>query len=678
MQSTAPAPAFRPPPGLALALRLTRALLLLLLLLLCSAPARAHLGEHGDTLHLPTQELTQARFTQVTRSEPAPGEPAASRLTLPVSITLPDTWAQRGLSNSGRGVYELQADLPAVEPVLWALRIDRLSPRHELRVNGVLVSGGIGSPAQALMARPLPIWVELPPSVLHAGRNHIELQVDYGLRGGLSSVWIGPAETLRGPASRAELLASDLPRMLNAAGLALALIPLVLWWRRRSERMLGGMGAVLGLACLRDLSYYAADANFLDHQLGDWLFHAMQVFTAIGTAHFALSLAQRDTPRRQAALWGGAAVLLALGGWAASGGWLQSLRAWSYPLLLGVVGLTLTQAWAGLQRQDGAARTTLLGAVVALTVAAGHDYLCWRGLTSILDVYWMPFAVPLALAATASHMIQRLVLALHDVEQLNTHLEQRVAARTRELEAANLARKRFIAAASHDLRQPAAAIGMLVSVLREQIEPPEQRAMIERVDEAVASMEDLLEGLLDLSRLDAATVRPRLEPFALQPLLDAIAAHQTESARRKGLRLRLRATPAVVHSDRLLVEQILRNLVANALRYTDSGGVLVAARARGDSVLLQVWDSGRGVTYDRQGAIFEEFVQLEDGPRHGQGLGLGLGLAIVKRTAELLDHPLQLRSTPQRGSVFSIRLPRVARVQPAPDLKNVQPIAPPR
>ncbi|MEY4750751.1 MAG: hypothetical protein RIQ60_2965 [Pseudomonadota bacterium] len=632
---------------------------LLLVIGLAPHAARAHLGEHGNSDSRTAQELTRAVFAYINPS--AARDPGSPDLPTPsaVDLALPDTWAQRGLPSAGQGVYQLDVELGEIDTVLWALRIDRMSPRHEVRVNGMLVSGGISGQVQALLARPLPHWVELPPSLLHPGRNLIEVQVDYGLRGGLSSVWIGPAEQLRDAATRAELLASDLPRLLNVAGLSLALIPLILWWRRRSERMLGGMGAVLGLACLRDLSYYAADANFLAHQFGDWLFHALQVFTAIGTAHFALSLAQRDTPRRRALLWGSAALLLALGAWAVAGGWLQALRTWSYPLLLVVVVTALGQGWRGFRRHDVGARTTLLLAVSALVFAAGHDYLCWRGVTSVMDVYWTPYAVPLALVATASHMMQRLVVALVEVEQLNTHLEQRVAARTRELEAANLARKRFIAAASHDLRQPAAAIGLLVSVLREQIQPPEQRAMIERVDEAVASMEGLLGGLLDLSRLEAATVQPRLEEFALQPLLDAIAVHESEAARRKGLRLRLRATPLVVRSDRLLVEQILRNLVGNALRYTDAGGVLVAARARRDHVVLQVWDSGRGVPYDLQGAIFEEFVQLDDcaGPSRSQGLGLGL--SIVKRTAELLGHPLHLRSTPLRGSVFSIELPRV-------------------
>ncbi|MFM2066043.1 MAG: hypothetical protein RLZZ584_952 [Pseudomonadota bacterium] len=598
------------------------------------------------------QQLVQAHFVAGSGSDAA---------ELPAqAVELPDTWVAHGGPNSGRGSYRFDITLDQVAPVLWALRIDRLSPHHELRLNGALISGGIGKPDAAVLARPQPAWIEFSPVLLRPGLNRLDVQVDYGMRAGLSTVWIGPAGALLTGHERVALLAVHLPRMLNAAGVALAIVPLLLWWRRRSERLLGGMGALLGLACLRDLSYFVTDANIVPHALGDWLLHLMQVLTAAGAVHFALMLARRDSPRVLAPLWGGAAVLTLAGVWAVKLGLLQELRTWSYPLMLVLVVGALGLALHTLARTSGAARASLLVALGLLTLASGHDYLCWRGLTSVMDVYWIPYAVPLALAATASHMIQRQLLALREVEQLNLHLEQRVAARTRELEAANQAKSRFIAAAGHDLRQPAAAIGLLVGMLREQIHTPGQREMIDRVDDAVASMENLLGGLLDLSRLEADVVQPRRQGFALQPLFDAVAAHEADSAARKGLRLRLRPTTLVVHSDRLLVEQILRNLVSNALRYTEHGGVLVAARSRGTQVELQVWDSGRGVPYDAQGAIFEEFVQLD-----GDAGGLGLGLAIVKRTAALLGHPLALRSRPGHGSMFGVLLPGAPQAAPA-------------
>jgi CheY-like chemotaxis protein len=232
----------------------------------------------------------------------------------------------------------------------------------------------------------------------------------------------------------------------------------------------------------------------------------------------------------------------------------------------------------------------------------------------------------------------------------------RVRERTRDLQQANAAKTRFIAAASHDLRQPVVTIGLLVGLLREQIASPQLRGMMDRVNEAVAALEALLKGLLDLSRFDAGIIRPRPQPVALQPLFDAIVAHEGEAARLKGLSLRFRATGVVVQSDPVLLEQIVRNLVNNAVRYTDRGGVLVGLRRRGrERVLLQVWDTGWGIPPSQHDAVFEEFAQLGTG--RDRVRGLGLGLALVKRAAVLLDHPLRLHSVPQRGSCFSLELP---------------------
>jgi CheY-like chemotaxis protein len=187
--------------------------------------------------------------------------------------------------------------------------------------------------------------------------------------------------------------------------------------------------------------------------------------------------------------------------------------------------------------------------------------------------------------------------------------------------------------------------------------------MVDRIDDAVASLEALLKGLLDLSRLESGTVKPRLEHVALQPLFDAVAAHERALAQDQGLQLRWRPTRLAVQTDPVLLEQILRNLVSNGLRHSNHGGVLVAARARGDRVLLQVWDTGYGIAPEQQAEVFEEFVQL-DNPARERARGLGLGLAIVKRCAHALGCKLLLRSRPGRGSCFSLELP-AARALPA-------------
>jgi signal transduction histidine kinase/CheY-like chemotaxis protein len=295
-----------------------------------------------------------------------------------------------------------------------------------------------------------------------------------------------------------------------------------------------------------------------------------------------------------------------------------------------------------------------------------HDYLYQQGRTSVADGYWMPYVTPVALVSFALVLVHRLVQALGDVEQLNASLEVRVAERTRELETANAAKTRFLAAASHDMRQPVVTIGLLVGLVREQVASlPAVRVMIDRVNDAVASMEALLKGLMDLSRLESGTLNPRMQAIPLAALFEAIDLHEQPAAAVKGLRLRFRATPLGVLSDPVLLDQIVRNLVSNAVRYTERGGILVAARRRRNSVLLQVWDTGRGIPKQSQADVFEEFVQL-DNPGRERSKGLGLGLAIVQRAARLLGHRIRLASVPGRGSCFTLELPLAPAGQTVP------------
>jgi len=194
--------------------------------------------------------------------------------------------------------------------------------------------------------------------------------------------------------------------------------------------------------------------------------------------------------------------------------------------------------------------------------------------------------------------------------------------------------------------------------------------MVDRIHEAAISLEGLLKGLMDLSRLESGTIKPRLQSVPIAPLFDAIDLHHQTAAASKGLRLRFAPTTLAVTSDPTLLDQVLRNLVDNAIRYTDRGGVLVAARQRRDRVLLQVWDTGRGIAAESQALVFEEFVQL-DNPGRERNRGLGLGLAIVQRGMRLLGQRISLRSTPGRGSCFTVDLPRAAH---SPTAAQPQPV----
>lgn len=249
------------------------------------------------------------------------------------------------------------------------------------------------------------------------------------------------------------------------------------------------------------------------------------------------------------------------------------------------------------------------------------------------------------------------------LEEMHDNMARRIMEATAELRArkdeaeqANLAKSRFLAAASHDLRQPMHALGLFVTELAQLSHAPQARHLVQKIAASAEAMENLLDSLLDISKLDAGVLHPNLRPFPLQPILDRIAAEQRDAAAAKGLRLRVRPSSAWALSDPVLFERILTNLASNAIRYTHAGAVMVACRPRGGTLRVEVRDSGVGIAADEQEIIFQEFVQL-DNPERARDKGLGLGLAIVRRLTDLLGHRLSLRSAPGKGSVFSLELP---------------------
>lgn len=231
---------------------------------------------------------------------------------------------------------------------------------------------------------------------------------------------------------------------------------------------------------------------------------------------------------------------------------------------------------------------------------------------------------------------------------------------------ANFAKTRFLASASHDLRQPMHTIGLLVALLRNRGGPPEQNNIIEKIHSATQAMENLFTGLLDISKLDAGMVKPDIEDFAIANVLDSVQAHFTPPAEEKGLELRVIRCSGMVKSDAVILERIVANLVANAVRYTQRGRILVGCRRRRDGFEIQVWDTGIGIPPERHSEIFQEFVQL-DNPERDRTKGLGLGLSIVKRSADLLGHSIAIRSRPGKGSCFTVNVARGAQsIAPAP------------
>jgi signal transduction histidine kinase/ActR/RegA family two-component response regulator len=235
-------------------------------------------------------------------------------------------------------------------------------------------------------------------------------------------------------------------------------------------------------------------------------------------------------------------------------------------------------------------------------------------------------------------------------------LESKVEERTRQLEAANQAKSRFVAAASHDLRQPLHALGLFVAQLHGRLRAAERSQIISRIEEALSAMNELFSALLDISKLDAGATTVNITVFPVAQLLAHAETTFAGAAREKKLSFRALPSDAWVRSDFILLEQIVFNLITNALRYTQSGGVVVGCRKRGDQLRIEVWDSGIGIAPDQHDKIFGEFYRLGE-PDRDRRAGLGLGLAIVDRLCRLLDHPIVVKSTVGKGSVFAVTVP---------------------
>ncbi|PGH58188.1 hybrid sensor histidine kinase/response regulator [Azospirillum palustre] len=238
---------------------------------------------------------------------------------------------------------------------------------------------------------------------------------------------------------------------------------------------------------------------------------------------------------------------------------------------------------------------------------------------------------------------------------LNDQLQQAKS----QADQANLSKTRFIAAASHDLLQPLNAARLFVSALADLEQPAANAELVDNIDLALASVEDLLSALLDISKLDAGAVTPDVTDFPLRGILAPLATEYAAVAAERGIDLKVVGSGAVVRSDMRLLRRIVQNFLSNALRYVQGGRVVVGCRRTGDgSIRIEVWDNGPGIPRDKIGEIFQEFRRLDTPVTKGRDRGMGLGLAIVDRVARMLDHPITVRSEPGRGSVFAVTVPR--------------------
>jgi signal transduction histidine kinase len=235
-------------------------------------------------------------------------------------------------------------------------------------------------------------------------------------------------------------------------------------------------------------------------------------------------------------------------------------------------------------------------------------------------------------------------------------LAEQIAAQMAVTQRVSDEKTRFFASASHDLRQPLHAIALFGAVLERELQDHSSGQNARRLMRAVHAMGSSLDTMLDVSRLDAGVVKPEIVATPLKPMLQTLNQLFATRAEDKGLQLRLRTTPLWVLTDPQLLQRLLANLVENALKYTEQGGVLVVARARDDQVCIDVIDTGVGIAPEHLEQIFDEFYQV-DNPGRDRSQGLGIGLSIVRRLSRLLDHPLQLTSRLGAGSRFRLSLP---------------------
>ncbi len=282
------------------------------------------------------------------------------------------------------------------------------------------------------------------------------------------------------------------------------------------------------------------------------------------------------------------------------------------------------------------------------------------------------------LQVSLNQMAKRLSWGRDELERQVETVTQALRLKKEQAESATLAKSRFLAAASHDLRQPSHALGMFVARLGQLPMDAQMRELVDNLEISVQAMQDLLDGLLDLSRLDSGNIQVRISSVDLNELLSSVRSSLSSMAEAKGLRLRIRPTRLWAFSDAALLQRMVVNLVINAIRYTEQGTVLVACRpdAQGRGVRIEVWDSGIGIPAEHHEDIFKEFYQLSN--RSGdRNFGMGLGLNIVQRSAALLGHRIALRSQVGCGTRFALMMESAPRLLPMAQGSEQAPTAQP-
>ncbi len=359
----------------------------------------------------------------------------------------------------------------------------------------------------------------------------------------------------------------------------------------------------------------------------------------------------------------------------------------SLPPELGRVGTPLDQILRTCAKRGdfGPGDVDTLVADRMMRLAVAHETIQehFEGGKRILEIRTSPMPQG-GIVTTYSDLTER-VEAAEELARVNETLERRVQERTAELtevnqalaiakrkaDEANLDKTRFLAAASHDVLQPLNAARLYATSLVERQTAESEAKLARNIDASLEAVEEILNVLIEISRLDAGRLEPDIATFALSDVFERLEVEFQPMAREKGLELRVVPTRLWVSSDRRLLRRVLQNLMSNAIKYTASGKVLIGVRRRGPKLSVQVHDTGPGIPVAKRSLIFKEFQRLEETAHSVRGLGLGL--AIVERIGKVLDHDIELESVPGRGSLFAVELPR-ADVQRATQAEAAAPL----
>jgi len=593
------------------------------------------------------------------------------------SVQLPDDLqAPAGAEPPLRAAYRMAITLEA-PPQRLALFVPGMLANARIRFNGHLIDDRQDDPTAP---RPLGIdrirLIDIPEEFVRTGENLLQVEASARTGLSLSPMTIGPRAVLAQRYTVRVLATVVGPAFVAVVIASLGLCMLLLWVRQR-DALFGyfGLGA-LAMALHNAWSVLPTPPLPAVHNIVWWT--ALYTLFVVMLVTFCLRFAGWRLRRFERLL--SASPLVALPVLYVSStssafasiqqGWLLGLVAFA------AVGLAAVARYALRQRNAEGALLLITAAVSVLFGA--RDWLAnWYG-DDNNPVFLVPYAGLCFAVLVAWMLINRFVAASQELKALNHELEERVSAKGAELvraleemraakdvaEQANRSKTTFLAAASHDLRQPAHALGLYLAALVDGELNPAQKDLVQRMNASLGALDTMFNALLDISRMDAGAVIPRVRAFAMAPLLHRLAAEFAPRAAERNLRLsvRMASSPDGLHasSDPVLVERIVRNLLSNAVKYTRHGGVLLSCRLRGESAsrhwLIEVWDTGPGIAEADQERVFEEFYQVGN-PERDRAAGLGLGLSIVRRLSALLGHRLALFSRPGKGSRFLLELP---------------------